>query len=48
MVKIVFEGRAVHLPGGDVSVSELINIFQVERRGIHLKLKKRVQRGGNC
>ena len=40
MVKIVFEGRAVHLPGGDVSVSELMNIFQVERPGIHLKLKR--------
>ena len=40
MVKIVFEGRAVHLPGGDVSVSELMNIFRVERSGIHLKLKR--------
>ena len=40
MVKIVFEGRVVHLPGGDVSVSELMKIFQVKRPGIHLKLKR--------
>ena len=40
MVKIVFEGQAVHLPGGEVSVSELMNIFQVKRPGIHLKLKR--------
>ena len=37
---IVFEGRAVYLSGGDVSVSEQMYIFQVDRPGIHLKLKR--------
>lgn len=40
MVKISFEGRSVHLPCTEMTTGELINFFQVERPGMHLKIKR--------
>ena len=40
MVKISFEGRSVHLPCTEMTTGELINFFQVERPGMHLRIKR--------
>lgn len=40
MVKISFEGRSVHFPCAEVTAGELINFFQVERPGMHLKFMR--------